>query len=303
MKYRKRLIGFLLCLALSGQAEYHASAKIGAGKLDHMSQVAAGKNDTIYALEEKGRLLLFSPDGTLKKTVDTGMKNTGALAVDEQGRVYVFSTLTEKKKVKVGARIRTVARPVGVQCKIYTPDGEPLETRSFKQLKSARAARVIGNTLAVADLVQKAIILLDLESGKETGRIKKGLRLCCGIFDFSVGPDQSIVVANLGAFKVQRFNLQGKLLQEFGKRGRELEHFQGCCNPVSVAYLPDGRLVAVEKDPSRIKIMNPDGTNPVEVSGIEELVKSCTFIPLAVDSKGNIYLGANAKGYIVKCEP
>ena len=304
MKKRGVLLGLLLLVSVGvAQGAYRVASKIGAGKLNHMSQIATGKDDVVAALEEGGRLLLFLPDGKLKKTLDTGMKNTGALAVDDAGNWCVFSTLTQKRKVKVGARIRTVQSPVGVRCKVFSPEGKELEDRSFKNLKSARAARIVGDKLAVADLTKKSIVLMDWKTGKETGRIKKGLRLCCGIFDFSVAPDQTIIVANLGAFKVQRFDLNGKLLLEFGKRGRDLENFQGCCNPVSVAYLPDGRIVSVEKDPSRIKILDADGKNPVQIEGVENLVRSCTFIPLAVDGQGNIYLGANAKGYIVKCVP
>ena len=304
MKRISVLLGILLLASVGvAQGAYRVSSKIGTGKLKHMSQIAVGKDDVVGALEEGGRLLFFSPEGELKKTLDTGMKNTGALAVDDAGNWCVFSTLTKKRKVKVGARIRTVQSPVGVRCKVFSPEGKELEEREFKNLKSARAARRVGDKLAVADLTSKSIVIMDWKSGKETGRIKKGLRLCCGIFDFSVAPDETLIVANLGAFKVQRFDLNGKLLLEFGKRGRDLTDFQGCCNPVSVAYLPDGRIVSAEKDPSRIKILDAKGKNPVQIEGVEELVRSCTFIPLAVDSKGNIYLGANAKGYIVKCAP
>ncbi|MEA2068253.1 MAG: hypothetical protein U9P12_03535, partial [Verrucomicrobiota bacterium] len=124
-----------------------------------------------------------------------------------------------------------------------------------------------------------------------------------GIFDFCEAPGHTIAVSNLGAFKLQRYDLEGKLLQEFGQRGRGTDDFQGCCNPVSAGYLPDGRIVTVEKDPTRIKVCDADGKNAQVIEGIDNLVAGCSFIPAAVDSQGNIYLGANLKGYIVKCTP
>jgi hypothetical protein len=96
------------------------------------------------------------------------------------------------------------------------------------------------------------LVFLDLETGKETARVKMGRRLCCGIFDFCEAPDNTVAVSNLGAFKIQRYNLDGKLISEFGKRGRGFDDFHGCCNPVSASYLPGGNIVTVEKDPTRI---------------------------------------------------
>jgi hypothetical protein len=73
------------------------------------------------------------------------------------------------------------------------------------------------------------------------------------------------------------------------------------CNPVSAAYLTDGTILTVEKDPTLIKIFDAQGKNAHQIEGVEELVKGCAFIPVAVDNKGTIYLAANTRGYIVKC--
>ena len=207
----------------------------------------------------------------------------------------------ETKKVKSGARMREVQVPIGVECSIFNATGEKLKSMKFDKLKSAQAARIVDNKLVIADLSARTLVFMDLETGKEMTRIKNGLRLCCGIFDFCEAPDNTIAVSNLGAFKLQRYDLNGKLVSEFGKRGRELDDFQRCCNPVSASYLPGGEILTVEKSPTRIKIYDANGTNEKQIEGVEELVKGCSFVPTAVDSKGNIYLAANSKGYIVKC--
>lgn len=294
------ITALLLCMAAAA-AEYHVDGNIGKGQLGAVKQLAIGANDTLFALESNGKITTFKADGSLAGTIQTGMSNTEAFTISAEGNLYVLSTLTETKKVKVGARMRTIAVPIGVDCGVFDPTGKKLKTLTLTKLKSAKAAHIVGDKLVVADLTARALVFHDLETGQETSRIKKGLRLCCGIFDFCEGPDQSVAISNLGAFKLQRYGLDGKLISEFGKRGREINDFQGCCNPVSAAYLAGGDILTVEKDPTRIKIYDADGKNAQKIPGVEELVKGCSFIPTAVDSKGTIYLAANTKGYIVKC--
>ena len=286
---------------MTATANYRVDGQIGKGQLGQISQIAIGANDTLCVLENNGKVSIFNSDGSAAGTIDTGMKNTDAIATDPNGKIHILSTLTKTKKVKVGARMRKVHIPIGVECGVFDASGNKLKTMKLDNLKSAKAARIVGGKLVVADLTARALVFMDVETGTETGRIKKGLRLCCGIFDFCEAPNNTIAVSNLGAFKLQQFDLDGKLLLEFGKRGRGIDDFQGCCNPVSAAYLPGGRIVTVEKDPTRIKIYDADGKNAQKIENIEELVKGCEFIPVAIDSKGTIYLAANTKGYIVKC--
>lgn len=281
---------------------YRADSKLGEGRLGSISQIAMDTNDSLCVLEGSGKVTIFNTDGSVKTIIETGMENTAAIAVSADGNIHVFSTLTKTEKIKSGARMRKVQIPVGVECGTFDPSGKPRGKKTLGNLKSAKAALFIGDTLAVADLSARAVVLMDAESGKETGRIQKGLRLCCGIFDFCEAPDNTIAISNLGAFKLQRFDLDGKLISEFGKRGRGMDDFQGCCNPVSAGYLPDGRIVTVEKDPTRIKIYDVNGKNAGKIEGVEELVKGCEFIPVAIDSKGIIYLAASG-GYIIKCVP
>jgi hypothetical protein len=295
------LLYALLTCVTAASAKYRVAGNVGEGLLGTISQLAIGKDDAICALENNGKVTVFNADGTVVNTIHTGMQNTEAIAVSDNGDIHVLSTLTETRKVKSGARMRKVQVPVGVECGVFNAAGKRIKTIKLNTLKSAKAARIVGDTLVVSDLSSRALIFHDLESGKETGRVKKGLRLCCGIFDFCEAPDNTVAVSNLGAFKVQRFSLDGKLESEFGRRGRGLDDFQGCCNPVSAAYLTGGEILTVEKDPTRIKIYDANGKNARQIDGVEELVKGCSFIPVAVDSTGIIYLAANTKGYIVKC--
>jgi hypothetical protein len=94
--------------------------------------------------------------------------------------------------------------------------------------------------------------------------------------------------------------MRGKQLLAFGQRGKDVSDFHGCCNPVSVAFLSNGAIVTVEKDPTRIKVYSQEGAKQIE--GIQELVSGCTYIPMIVDGNDNLYLASPKKG-IIKCIP
>jgi hypothetical protein len=288
----------LLMAAATYAADYKVDGNFSKGVF---IQLAVDSNDALYALDSAGKITCFKSDGTVESSISTKVANAGAFAITPDGTFLVFSDITEMKKVKSGARMVKVNIPVGVECTVFNASGQQQTTSKIDCLKSVKTARFTGGKLVVADLSARALVLIDPETLKETGRIKDGLRLCCGIFDFCEAPDNTIAISNLGAFKVQQYSLDGKLIMEFGKRGRKLDDFQGCCNPVSAAYLPNGEILTVEKDPTRIKIYDSKGKNAHQIEGVDELVKGCSFIPSALDSKGTIYLASATKKCIVKC--
>ena len=301
-----RLLVVLSMIAVSAQAgsEYKAKKKMGEGKFQGQITYLAAGNDMIYALEDNGELHAFSPDsGNRKKQYRTGLSNTQSLAVNAKGEIFVFSTSTKREEKTNKNRKYTVDTPIGVTCKVFDKNGKELRTLKIDALKSAKGAQFVGDTLVVADLGQRKLVFIDPANGEVKSEVKKGLRLCCGIFDCCVGPDNTVAVANLGAFKLQQYNMDGKKINEFGQRGKGFNDFQGCCNPVSAGYLADGRVVTVEKSPTRIKIYDAEGKNAQSIDGVEELVKGCSHIPVAIDADGNIFLAAGRKGYIVKCSP
>lgn len=289
--------GLLLCTAAHA-ADYKVDGSFGKGQF---IQLAIDSNDALCAMDAAGTISCFKSDGTVGSSISTKVDKAGAFALAPDGTFLVFANITESKKVKSGARMVKVDIPIGVECTVFDASGQQLKKTKIECLKSIKTARFIGGRLAIADLTASALVLIDPETFEETGRIKDGLRLCCGIFDFCEAPDNTLAISNLGAFKLQQYTLDGQLVMEFGKRGRELNDFQGCCNPVSAAYLPTGEIMTVEKSPTRIKIYDAEGKNAHQIEGVDELVKGCSFIPSAVDSQGTIYLAAATKNCIVKC--
>lgn len=279
-----------------------------------IADVSVDSKDNICAIQQNGTLVILDAKTGQPAEIKTGMLNPSAVSYDGEGNIYVLATSTKLEDFTYQGRKVKRAVPTGVACSVFAPDGRKLRTFDLNGVKSAKTAKLAGGKLLVADMENSKIMVCDPASGNVTARIGNNLRLCCGIFNFTVGLDKnSIVVSNLGAFQVERYNLSGGKLGDFGQRGRQLNEFHGCCNPVSASALPDGSYITAEKDPTRIKIYDKTGKSAELIDGIEELVKGCSSIPIAVDSKGNIYLAANKSGprpvagpvssnyYIVKC--
>lgn len=296
-----------LCLTTAAAVatpQYRAEEKIGEGRFKAMLTYLAENGGKLYALDQDGSVAVFDTEsGAFENAFSSGLANTQCLAINPKGEIFIFSTKTVSTERVYNNRKYTMDEPVGVQCKVFDREGKALRELDLSELKSAKSAQFLGETLVIGDLQQRKLFFLDPASGEKTAEVAEGLRLCCGIFDFCAGPDNTVTVANLGAFKVQQYDRNGKLVNEFGKRGKEMEQFHGCCNPVSLGYLADGAVVTVEKDTTRIKIFDASGKQAQQIEGIEELVEGCSHIPIVIDAKGSIFLAAGRKGYIVKCVP
>ena len=267
--------------------------------------VAMDAKDRLHVLLGDGTVVLYDTEGKLSGSFKSAMKplpSTMAVAGD---RIYLLaSEMTQTTRESQGKKVK-VSEPSGVKCSVFDATGTKQADIKLSGVKSATAAHFVGDKLVVADYSQQAIVFFAVSGSeaKMTRKISKAFRLCCGIFDFCPGSDaDSIVVANLGAFKVQTFQADKKF-SEFGARGEKEAEFQGCCNPVNVACLADGSVVTVEKSPTRVKIYDKTGKTETPVAGIADLVEGCSQIPTAVDSKGAIYLASDRKKCIVKCVP
>jgi len=267
--------------------------------------VSIGNNDTLYVLLRDGTIQLYDADGKAAGGFKAEMTPPPTTMTVHENKIYVFNTKRAFKTVEFHGRKIKRSVSEGVGAMIYDSKGTKLSELNLPETMSAADAHFIGSELAIGDLAKSQIVFYQIEGteGKVTHKLTKGFRLCCGIFDFCPGTaENSIMVANLGAFKVQTF-IGGNMTNEFGQRGAKADEFHGCCNPVNVATLRDGSIVSVEKSPTRVKIFDKDGKKSAQITGLTELVKGCSTIPVAVDSTGAIYLASAAKNCVVKCVP
>jgi hypothetical protein len=285
-------------MANASNVSYKVDAKYKGESLKDIIYLAAFTNNNICALQKDGTVQIIDPKGNVKSSFKPALKGAPAsIAVDKLNQIYVLSTLKKEVTKKVRGRAHTRMVPVGVACVICNEKGETINQYDLPSLKTATGARISDDVLLVADYSKKRIAMFDSKTGKAGASIEE-MRPCCGILDFSVNAKKEILVANLGAFRVQGFDFTGKNIVAFGQRGKSLDEFHGCCNPVSVNSLSNGAIVTVEKDPTRIKIYSKEGAK--QIAGIEELVKGCSHIPMIVDANDNLYLASGSKG-VVKC--
>jgi glucose/arabinose dehydrogenase len=87
---------------------------------------------------------------------------------------------------------------------------------------------------------------------------------------------------------VETWSRQGKLTGQFGKAAMQAEGFAGCCNPIAVAVLPDGRVVTAEKGLVRVKVYRADGTFEALVATTPVLSRGATNLDLATTANGEV---------------
>jgi hypothetical protein len=266
-----------------------------------VTYLASFSNDVICGLKKDGKVVIFDQKGAKQGEFKTTLNSKPtALTVDQSNNtVYVLGTINETKDYISRGKTYKIETPLGVECLVYDAKGSELKKIKLAGLKSATGAKIINNKLLVADYNARKVFIYNLAADTVETSIND-LRACCRILDFSVNDKNEILVANLGAFRVQAFDYSGKIKYAFGKRGQTINDFHGCCNPVNVAYMQNGGIVTVEKDPTRIKIYSKSGAR--QIQGIQELVVGCRYIPMTSDSKNNLYL-ASAQSGIVKCVP
>jgi hypothetical protein len=281
--------------------DYEVDNTFAGKELKDMVYLATFPDDNICGLRKDGYICMISPDGTLISEFKSTLTATPtAIAIDQSDNdIYVLGTKIIIKEKTVRGKDYKIEEAAGVECLVYNTGGAEINRIDLADLKSATGAKVISGKLLVADYTGQKVAIFDLKTKKMEVSIND-LRTCCRILDFGVNDKNEILVANLGAFRVQAFDYQGAVKYAFGKRGQTVNDFHGCCNPVNVASLNSGAIVTVEKDPTRIKVYTRSGAR--QIAGIKELVIGCSYIPMTTDSNNNIYL-ASAQSGIVKCSP
>jgi len=222
---------------------------------------------------------IYAEDG---REIDTWKIDGKAVALDvgEDGSVYV-------------------ATPGGVI--ILAADGESVKAKwDAPEAKSVFVSIALaGNRLFVTDYGRREVLIYDLHGkllrtidGKSDGQ--GGFNLPSPYFYTATGNDGLVRVVNTGATgrgakRIEAYTVEGERKFAWGKEGEDIEGFCGCCNPVAIAFLPNGEVVTAEKTMPTIKVFSPDRDGAIVsvVAGPKQFGKSLAE-DLAVDSKGRI---------------
>src|SRR5690606_12531104 len=89
----------------------------------------------------------------------------------------------------------------------------------------------------------------------------------------------------------------------WGQQARTgLDGFGSCCNPMNVAFGPDGTIYTAESELGRVKRFKPNG-ELVELVGKVDIVPGCKKVAIAVEKSGdNVFMLDISRNHIVKME-
>jgi hypothetical protein len=143
-----------------------------------------------------------------------------------------------------------------------------------------------------ADAGNRVVIVLDKSGNfrKIIGNTGEPFIVPSPYFDVAVAEDNIIYVSNPGNSRVDKRDLEGTLVGQFGDPGIEPDEFSGCCNPANFVIIPGGFITA-EKGINRIKKLGENGEFIELVSSVNNFKPS---IPLDIASHDGLTIyGAN----------
>lgn len=234
------------------------------------------------------RILWFERSGRLASAIDLQIQPQ-ALAILAEGRLYVAARDHVEVYDRSGHKLQLwpAVSPESVLTSIAVADGH----------------------VFVADAGNRVVYSYDLSGtllrriGQKDRRLgTDGLVVPSPHLDLAISSDGLLLVANPGRHRVETYTFDGHLKQAWGRFGLDIEGFSGCCNPVSMAIMPDGCVVTCEKGLIRVKLFSPNGKFLGVVAGPRELDKpDCTVcqtvdqcqdsaFDLAVDLEGLVYV-------------
>ncbi len=191
---------------------------------------------------------------------------------------------------------------------VYDRNGERRGVWETPGKKSYFTGIAIGDDdIFVADAGARSVLRYD-KSGRLLSRIGDkdqdrnipGFIVPSPFFDVEVARDGLLRVTNPGRHRVEVYTREGDLEFFWGEPSMGMAGFCGCCNPINLALLGDGRYVTFEKGLPRVKIYSAEGKFESVVAGAESFAENakacgpndCSVGGLdgVVDSQGRIYI-------------
>jgi hypothetical protein len=149
---------------------------------------------------------------------------------------------------------------------------------------------------------------------KDTARQAPGLIVPSPFLDVKLHTDGLLRVNNPGRHRFEAYTVEGEFAGSWGAPSAAVQGFCGCCNPIGLALLPDGRTVTGEKGLARVKVFRSDGEFESVVAGPESFVANMQAgaggalgarvgLDVAADSRGRIHILDRVTGEISVLQP
>ena len=192
----------------------------------------------IIGTAEPHSLSFFDVAGTLLRTVHLP-EEPRAIAVGTADTIFTDKII--------------IAHPASIA--VYAIDGRREDAWSLDNDANIRSLALTPNYLFAANTDKRCVYRFNADGH---------LDLTFGDFIVYASPivltyshqDGLLYIANPGKHQVEVFTPDGELRPEltWGEPTSDLAGFAGCCNPIGLAVLDDGRILTVEKSVSRVKI-------------------------------------------------
>ena len=192
---------------------------------------------------------------------------------------------------------------------VYDSKGGRLDRWESPDPKTWFSGLAAGRQDVFAADARKLVVLRYDRSGRIIGRIGRkdaernvpGLIAPSPFLDVMIHRDGLLRVNNPGRHRVEAYTFDGDLEGAWGKAAASIEGFCGCCNPIGLAALGDGRIVTCEKGIPRVKIYSAEGEFESVVAGSESFPENAHVcndlndcvnggLDAAVDAAGRIYI-------------
>jgi hypothetical protein len=237
-------------------------------------------------------LLIYRRDGTVLKRI--------ALAEPPQCAAAGGPLHVHPERIYVGFRNHVeVFDPLGDRLAVWEPP------RQNADLLSITAAQ---RDVFVADVSNRLVWhynaegrLLGSFGAPDKNRNYTGFVITSRYFDVAVSSDGLLYAVNPRLLRIEGFDYSGPNqavpVRHWGRGSQQLDGFFGCCNPIHIAVLADGRFATAEKGVPWVKIYSRAGQLECVVAGPPEL--GWPAADLAVDEQNNV-LVLDAAGKCVR---
>ncbi len=250
------------------------------------------------------------------------------MTIGPEGHLYIAAGDAVYILDREGARVSEISLTTAARCVALAGDGTLyVGTRDHVEVFDRKGKRLatwdspgkrtwltglaVGeNDVFAADAGNRVVLRYD-KTGKLGGRIGEknkernipGLVVPSPYLVVKLARDGLLRVNNTGRHRVEAYTANGDLEFWWGKPSAGIEGFCGCCNPIGLALLPDGRCITCEKGLPRVKVYSPEGVFESVVAGPESFPQNATAtfskgaedcrlggLDAAVDSQQRIYV-------------
>jgi hypothetical protein len=256
------------------------------------------------APREEPKAIAAAPDGQLWLAAGNYVT-----AMSPEGQRGIEIALSAPARAVSIARDGTVFVSLRDHLEVFSAKGERKATWEAPDKKAWLTGIAVGDNAVFATDAGNRVLLRYDRAGKLTARLglKDKDRNIAGFivpspyFDVALGGDGVLRVTNPGRHRVDLFTQDGDFELSWGEATMGIKGFCGCCNPIHLALLPDGRVVTCEKGLPRVKVYSAHGDFETVVAGPEsfpENAKACAAKGLGDCTQGGLDAAVLADGRI-----